>query len=135
MARSTIIECIHCQGRIELVEGIGVFSCPQGSARSMVLHKSEPADREAIEAIEAQHAIDWHKVGITRSIRECPKCHSIRSYFITEFDYGERQTYHSACPCPECGSASIERETHDSKLHCHQCGQQGFEPVGFKLLD
>lgn len=101
----------------------------------MVLRESEPADHEAIEAIEARHAIDWHKVGITRGIRECPQCHSIRSYFITEFDYGEHQTYHSACPCPKCGTTGIQWETHASEIHCHQCGQQGFKPVGFKLLD
>ena len=135
MARSTIIECVHCQGRIGLVEGIGVFSYPKGSRRSMVLRESEPADREAIEAIERKHAIDWHSVGITRGIRECPKCRSMRSYFITELNFGDCQAYHSACPCPKCGTPGIEWQTHPSKLLCHQCGQQGFEPVGFKLLD
>jgi hypothetical protein len=135
MARSKIIECVHCQGRIGLVEGIGVFSYPKGSRRSMVLRESEPFDREAIEAIEAQHAINWHKVGITRGIRECPQCHSIRSYFITEFNYDERQNYHSACPCPECGTAGIEWTTPCEELYCITCGKNGFEVIAFKILD
>lgn len=135
MARSTTIECIHCQERIRLVEGIGVFIYPTGSKRSLVMRDSEPADREAIEAIEAQHAIDWHSVGITRGIGECPNCRSIRSYFITKFNYGKEHTFYSSCPCPECVTPTVEWETPYEALRCHHCGKKGFKPVEFSWLD
>ena len=101
----------------------------------MVMRESPQADREAIEAIEQAHAIDWHRIGISRGIRECRQCRSIRSYFRTEFNYGNGQRFHSPCACPECGTPGVEWVTPYEALHCTHCNRAGFKPVGFKLMD
>lgn len=135
MANCTTIECLHCEERIGLAKGIGRFAYPAGSKRPMVMERSSQVDRDAIEAIEQAHTIDWHQVGITIGIQECPKCHSIGSYFMTEINYGTGQTFHSSCPCPECATPTVEWETPYEELRCHHCGKNGFKPVGFKWMD
>ena len=73
MAKCTTIECLHCEERIELAKGIGRFVYLADSKRPMVMERSSQVDRDAIEAIEQAHTIDWHQVGITIGIQECPK--------------------------------------------------------------
>ncbi len=101
----------------------------------MVMSELCEVDRDAIEAIERDHDINWDEVRMSRGIRECPQCCSIRSYFTTEFNYGKGHTFHSTCPCPECATPTVEWETPYEELHCHHCGKTGFKPVGFKWMD
>jgi hypothetical protein len=96
---------------------------------------SAAIDRKAIETIERKHHIDWRAVSISRTIRECPKCHSVLSYLRTKIKYGESQTFESSCPCPKCQTPGIEWTTPCEELYCNNCGKNGFELIALRILD